>query len=74
MKNAHPTILLLEMQRNYPYFPTPSLKRYCDHYGRWREALADYAGWSVDDSKAEITKLFYGARPTTELPFLMQLI
>ena len=73
MKNAHPQLLLLEMKEQYPYFPTPALGRYCANYTRWREALAFYAGCSADEAKTEITKNFYGSRPSTELPFLMKL-
>ena len=73
MKNAHPQLLLLEMKEHYPYFPTPSLERYCANYTRWRESLARYAGCSSEEAKAEITKIFYGSRPSTELPLLMNI-
>ena len=73
MKNAHTQLLLLEMKEHYPYFHTPALERYCANYTQWREALARYAGCISDEAKAEITKIFYGSRPNTDLPFLMHL-
>ena len=73
MKNAHPQLLLREMQTNYTEVPTPALERYCGNYVSWRNALAEYTGWGVEDAKIEIAKIFYGARPATELPFLAQL-
>ena len=46
---------------------------YCANYYRWRTAVASYMGVSVEEAKLGITKVFYGGKPSAELPFLMQL-
>ena len=73
MKNAHPKLLLNEMREFYPDVRIRPLERYCANYVRWRKAIGFYMGFSDDEAKIELTKVFYGARPSAELPFLMKL-
>ena len=73
MANARPQLLLDLISEKSPDTPSVAIARYCSNYPLWRKAVAEYAGISIEASKLELTKVFYGARPFCELPFLMQL-
>ena len=73
MENAHPRLLLNLAKETSPETKLPFLERYCAHYKRWRQALAEYLGAPIKVAKIEITKIFYGSRPAAELPFLTQM-
>lgn len=43
------------------------------HYKAWRAAVSEYADLDMAAGKVELTKLFYGATPCAEVPFLLKL-
>eukprot|EP00972_Heterocapsa_arctica_P042550 6271965-Heterocapsa_arctica.AAC.1 len=49
------------------------LKLFCENYHHWREALQDYLGMGPGEVKVALIKLFYGAKPATDIPFLRKL-
>ncbi|CAK0861635.1 unnamed protein product, partial [Prorocentrum cordatum] len=51
----------------------PMIHKFCVDYKKWREAVAMCLEVSADESKVELIKLFYGARPATQLPWLLKL-
>ena len=49
------------------------IEKFTQHPQAWRQIVADYAGVSLKNAKAELTRLFYGGKPSLELPFLRKL-
>ena len=73
MVNAHPKILLNMVREVSPETKFPFLEKYCANHDSWRASLGEYLGVPKAMAKVEITKIFYGARPTVELPHIMNL-
>ena len=44
-----------------------------DHYVAWRQCIGEYADVSTDDAEVELIRIFYGGRPSLEVPFLLKL-
>ena len=51
----------------------PMLNKFTENYQAWRQAIADYEDISLADAKVELIKIFYGGKPTREIPFLLKL-
>ena len=72
---CHPRLFKVALQRagvrGLDRFPM--VDRLCIYYRQWRAALAAHLGVSRDEAKVEIIKMFYGARPAVQLPWLLQL-
>ena len=72
---CHPRLLVLKLKTWYLWDANkfPMLKIFVEHYQAWRACLAKYMNVDVDVAKTELTRLFYGGKPTVELPFLLKL-
>ena len=46
---------------------------YCEHFDNWRLFLAEYHQEEMKLAKKQITKLFYGGVPNSDLPFMWKL-
>ncbi|CAE7447303.1 unnamed protein product, partial [Symbiodinium sp. CCMP2456] len=51
----------------------PMLNKFTENYQAWRQAIADYEDISLSDAKVELIRIFYGGKPTREIPFLLKL-
>ena len=51
----------------------PMLMSFVANFAAWRQAIARYADVGPDEAKVEIIRIFYGGRPSLELPFLLKL-
>ena len=49
------------------------LALFIKHYQAWRYCVADYMDVSVGQAKTELIRIFYGGKPSCEIPFLMKL-
>ncbi|CAE7546453.1 unnamed protein product, partial [Symbiodinium microadriaticum] len=50
----------------------PMLNKFTENYQAWRQAIADYEDISLADAKVELIRIFYGGKPTREIPFLLK--
>jgi len=51
----------------------PMLMNFVVNFDAWRQAIARYADVGIAEAKVEIIRIFYGGRPSLELPFLLKL-
>ena len=51
----------------------PLIQKFCANCKQVREGIAAYLNISIADAKLELIKLFYGARPTMQLPWTLVL-
>ena len=72
---CHPRLFKVALQRAGVYSEDrfPMLARVCRFYKQWRSALSQYLGVPVEEAKVEIIKIFYGARPVAQVPWLLKL-
>ena len=72
---CHPRLLVLKLKTWYLWDANkfPMLKIFVEHYQAWRACLAKYMNVDIDVAETELTRLFYGGKPTVELPFLLKL-
>ncbi|CAK0791298.1 unnamed protein product, partial [Prorocentrum cordatum] len=72
---CHPRLFKVALQRAGVYSEErfPMLARVCRFYKQWRSALSQYLGVPVEEAKVEIIKIFYGARPVAQVPWLLKL-
>ena len=48
------------------------LMNFVVNFAPWRQANARHAGAGIDEAGAEIFRIFYGRRPSLDLPFLLK--
>ena len=72
---CHPRLLVLKLKtwQLWDSDKFPILKIFVEHYQAWRTCIAKYMDVDVDVAKTELTRIFYGGKPTVELPFLLKL-
>ena len=73
MRGAHPKLPLNEMMGIYPDCELGAMARFCANYVRRRKAVGYYAGLPEAEAEIGVTQVFYGTRPTAELPFLTKI-
>ena len=49
------------------------LSRFIKNYKSWRQCIADYMDISLEDAKVELIRIFYGGKPSCDIPFLLKL-
>ena len=69
---CHPRLLKHKLQalELWPVEKYMMIEKFTQHPQAWRQIVADYAGVSLKNAKAELIRLFYGGKPSLELPFL----
>ena len=70
---CHPRLLMLTLHAHglWDQDRLPLIQKFCAKYKQWREGIAAYLSISFADEKVELIKLFYGARPTIQLPWIL---
>ena len=49
------------------------LSRFIKNHKSWRQCVADYMDIALEDAKVELIRLFYGGKPSCDIPFLVKL-
>eukprot|EP00438_Fugacium_kawagutii_P010367 Skav231997 [mRNA] locus=scaffold719:439782:442514:+ [translate_table: standard] len=49
------------------------LDLFCDHYKQWRQVLSSYHSIDLSSAKTELIRIFYGGKPSCDLPWLRKL-
>ena len=72
---CHPRLLKHKMTELGLWDKTkfPMLDRFVAHYKDWRSCIAEYCRIDMEDAKTEIIRIFYGGKPSVEIPFLIKL-
>ncbi|CAE7684556.1 unnamed protein product, partial [Symbiodinium necroappetens] len=72
---CHPRLLVMKLETcnlwNAGKFPM--LKLFVERHKAWHSCLQEYTEVSAEDDKLELIRIFYGGKPSTEIPFLLKL-
>lgn len=75
LNNSQPQIFLnlLKKLTGYSQNSFPMLEKYCANYQQSRRFVQDFLGISDSEAKKYMIKLFYGSKPTNNIPFIRKL-
>ena len=68
MVNAHPHLLVKVIKAKGLQGDFCMLEKYCQYPSAWRAAIASYLEVDPGDAKIELIKIFYGSKPSSEIP------
>ena len=72
---CHPRLLVRRLKwcELWELHKFPMLDCFTNNYKSWRQCLANYMETSVDKAKTESIRVFYGGKPSVQIPFLLKL-
>ena len=72
---CHPRLLrrLLQKLGMWKVDEFAMLNLFCEHYASWRKVLACYLDVDLDVAKTDLIRIFYGGKPSCDVPFLRKL-
>ncbi|CAE7307333.1 unnamed protein product [Symbiodinium sp. CCMP2592] len=72
---CHPRLLVqkLMLYNLWDADKYPMLNLFVENFQAWRKCLAEYMEAPMDVAKTELIRIFYGGKPTVEIPFLLKL-
>ena len=73
--SCHPRLLVWKLRESglWDEDKFPMLSKVVQFYGHWRHCLAQYSECTVEEAKVELIRIFYGGRPSVEVPCLLKL-
>ena len=71
--NAHPTLLKNFLAEKQVIDEYKMIKLYAENYEKWRKFVEVYYQETTKEAKKIITRIFYGGKPPTDIPFLWKL-
>ncbi|CAE7706700.1 unnamed protein product [Symbiodinium sp. CCMP2592] len=73
--SCHPRLLVSKLRESalWDEDKFPMLNKVVQFYKQWRESLAQYSECTVGEAKVELIRIFYGGRPSVEIPYLLKL-